>query len=168
MEKDLFKILKELKQIQPDSDYSRQSRLLILNSNRPEILVKSPELRRNRFADVLAFNPARLALALGVFVIFIIGTVYYVNSQLNQNNLVVKAGEMNDSIQIKLNEIKYLLENKPVTSENISTVQVMLGKAIDELKEASNFDGDLDNSLEKIKSAQEIFSQIDTLLKIQN
>lgn len=168
MEKDLFKILKELKQIQPDSDYSKQSRLLILNSNRTDVLVKSPELRRNWFADILVFNSARLVLALGIFVIFIIGTVYYINNRLNQNNLVVKASEINDSIQVKLNEIRYLLENKPITSKNISTIQVLLEKATNELKAVSTLDGNLDKSLEKIKSAQEIFSQIDALLKTQN
>jgi len=33
MEKDLFKILKQLQNIQPDLDYSNQSRLLILLKN---------------------------------------------------------------------------------------------------------------------------------------
>lgn len=174
MSQDLFKILKELKRIQPDPDYSRQSRLLILSPKRPDALIEGPELRQGWVTDILnSFYSARLAFAAGIAVILILaaGSVYYTNNQLNQNNLVVKASEMNASIQVKLNEIKYLLENKSINPLNILAIQILLEKANKELKEVSTLDlegKDLDKSLEKIKSAQEIFYQIDILLKPQN
>lgn len=171
MNQDLFKILKELKQIQPDPDYLRQSRLLILNSKRPDGLVRGPELRQGWVTDILnSFYSARLAFAAGMAVILILaaGSIYYINNQLNQNNLVVKASEMNASIQVKLNEIRYLLENKSINPLNILAIQTLLEKATKELKEVSVLDSegkDLSESLEKIKSAQEIFYQIDEILK---
>jgi membrane protein insertase Oxa1/YidC/SpoIIIJ len=175
MNQDLFKTLKELKQIQPDSDYSRQSRLLILNSkNEVDVLIKNPVSRSGWFSDILNnFYSVKLAFATGMALVLILiaGSVYYINNQLNQNNLVVKASEMNASIQVKLNEIKYLLENKPASLSNAITIQTLLEKATKELKEVSTLDlegRDMAESLEKIKSAQEIFYQIDILLKAQN
>jgi hypothetical protein len=170
MKQDLFKTLKELKQIQPDSAYSRQSRLLILNS-KP---VSQPVSRAGWFSDVLSnLYPARLAFAAGAIIVLlaVAGSVYYFNNRLNQNNLVVRASEMNASIQVKLNEIKYLLENKSVDFENILTTQALLEKAINELKAIpalNSENGDLSESLDKIKSVQEIFYQIDEMLQAQN
>jgi hypothetical protein len=172
MNQDLFKILKELKQIQSDPDYSRQSRLLILNSKKEvDVLIKSPVPKSGWFSDVLNnFYSVKLAFVAGITLVLILitGSVYYINNQLNQNNLVVKASEMNASIQVKLNEIRYLLENKSINPLNILAIQTLLEKATKELKEVSVLDSegkDLSESLEKIKSAQEIFYQIDTLLK---
>lgn len=175
MEKDLFKILKELKNIQPDSDYSRQSRFLILAQTRNDA-EKDAELRGKTvgqkawLADILrVFYPAKLALAVGIIILMLIvsGTVYYINNQLNQNDLVVKASEMNASIHVKLNEIKYLLENNPQSdTESILAIQVLLEKAANELKEVSALGNkDLNESLKKIKSSQEALEQIDALLK---
>ena len=175
MNQDLFKILKELKQIQPDPDYSRQSRLLILNSKKEvDVLIKSPVPKSGWFSDVLNnFYSVKLAFVAGITLVLILitGSVYYINNQLNQNNLVVKASEMNASIQVKLNEIRYLLENKSINPLNILAIQTLLEKAAKELKEVSVLDSegkDLSESLEKIKSAQEIFYQIDILLKAQD
>jgi hypothetical protein len=175
MNQDLFKILKELKQIQSDPDYSRQSRLLILNSKKEvDVLIKSPVPKSGWFSDVLNnFYSVKLAFVAGITLVLILitGSVYYINNQLNQNNLVVKASEMNASIQVKLNEIRYLLENKSINPLNILAIQTLLEKATKELKEVSVLDSegkDLSESLEKIKSAQEIFYQIDTLLKAQD
>lgn len=175
MDKKLLKILKELKNIQPDPDYSRRSRFLLLNSEGPTAQIKDRRGGRGGLVSALNglfFNagPVKLAFAVGVVIILVLiaGSVYRINNQLNQNNLVVKASEMNASIQVKLNEIKYLLENKPTDSKNILTVQELLGKATQELREVAAFDlnkgEDLSKSLEKIKSAQEIFYQIDALL----
>jgi len=158
MDKELLKILKELKQVRPDPAYSRQSRLLILG----------PEVKQGGVIDILSnFYSVRLALAgIAIVLILVAGSVYYINNQLKQNDLVVKASEMNTSIQVKLNEIKYLLENKPVNASDASTIQALLEKAVTELKEASNSStSTLDVSLEKIKSAQETLYQIDALLK---
>jgi len=111
----------------------------------------------------------RLAFATGIALVLILiaGSVYYINNQLNQNNLVVKASEMNASIQVKLNEIKYLLETSPqIDFSQISTIQALLEKAANELKEVSALgDKDLNESLKKIDSTREILYQIDEILQ---
>ncbi|PJB83766.1 hypothetical protein CO087_01060 [Candidatus Wolfebacteria bacterium CG_4_9_14_0_8_um_filter_39_46] len=165
MDKDLFKVLKELKNIQPDLDYSKQSRLLLLAQTRNDA-EKDAELRGNIFR---VFYPAKLALAVGIVILILVisGGVYYINNQLNQNDLVVKASEMNASIQVKLNEIRYLLKNNPQPdTESILAIQVLLEKAANELKEVSALgDKDLNESLKKIDSTREILYQIDDILK---
>jgi len=171
MDDKLIKILKELKNIQPDPDYSKRSRLLILQSARTKEN-QDADLGRQKVwpAEILRIlYPAKLAFVVGIAILIlaISGGVYYINNQLNQKDLVVKASEMNASIQIKLNEIKYLLENQPqVDPAKISTIQGLLQKASNELKEVSALgDKDLDESLRKIKSSQEILEQVDALLK---
>jgi len=171
MSQDLFKILKELKNIQPDSDYSRQSRFLILQSARINA-DQDADLRGQKawLVEILrVLYPAKLALGVGIVILIltISGGVYYINNQLNQRNLVVQASEMNASIQVKLNEIKYLLETSPqIDSSQISTIQVLLEKAANELKETSALGNkDLNESLRKIKSSQEALEQIDVLLR---
>jgi hypothetical protein len=168
MSQDLFKILKELKNIQPDPDYSKQSRLLILQ-NVPARQAGTYMEKRGGLADILRFlYPAKLALAVGIIILILVisGGVYYINNQSNQRNLVVRASEMNASIQVKLNEIKYVLENKPqLDVENILIIQELLEKAANELKEVSALGNkDLNESLRKIKSSQEALEQIDALL----
>ncbi len=159
MNKDLFKILKELQQIKPDPNYSRQSRLLIVGL-REKLDITAKSLFLNFFS-------ARFKMAIGTaltLILMISGTIYYIN-QLNQQKLVAKANEINSSIQIKLDEFKYILENKPqVDSTTISNVQTLLEKANNELKEASTLNN-LEEALQKIKSAQEIFLQINSALK---
>ncbi len=159
MNKDLFKILKELQQIKPDPNYSRQSRLLIVGL-REKLDITAKSLFLNFFS-------VRFKMAIGTaltLILMISGTIYYIN-QLNQQKLVAKANEINSSIQIKLDEFKYILENKPqVDSTTISNVQTLLEKANNELKEASTLNN-LEEALQKIKSAQEIFLQINSALK---
>ncbi len=152
---DLYKILKDLNQIKPDSDYSRRSRTLILYTGNNLKILNFPVLKMAMVA---------------VFVLFLIifGGVYYTN-QLNQEKLIVKASEINTSIQIKLDEIKYILENKPqLNLSDISTIQTLLDEANKELKEASVLSvksEKLGEVLEKIKSAQEDFLKINSMLK---
>lgn len=171
MDKDLFKVLKELKNIQPDLDYSKRSRLLILAQTR-NYAEENVELRGQKIwlANILrVFYPTKLALAVGIIILVLVisGGVYYINNQLNQNDLVVKASEINASIQIKLNEIRYLLENNPQpNTESMLAIHVLLEKAANELKEVSALgDKDLNESLRKIKSSQEALEQIDDILK---
>ena len=174
MNQDLFKILKELKNIQPDPDYSKQSRFLILQSARRKE-DQDVDLRGQKawLAEVLRIlYPAKLAFVVGIVVILILAIsegIYYFNNQLNQKDLVVKASEMNAAIQIKLNEIKYLLESEnqsQIDQNKISAIQELLGKAANELKDVSASEGkNLDESLRKIKSSQEIIEQVDALLK---
>ncbi|MBN2198161.1 hypothetical protein JW698_03185 [Candidatus Wolfebacteria bacterium] len=176
MEKDLLKNLKELKKIKPDSDYSKQSRFLILQSS-PEF--SKIEKRRllsgqffGNFSKNLVLSPIRMTISVAIIVLMFAVSIgaYYANNQFNQNNFVVKASEMNNSIQVKLNEIKYLLENKPYPDvERALMIQNFLEEAANKLKEIPSLseNKNLDESLEKIELAQEILSQIDLLLKNQ-
>ena len=163
MNKDLFEILKGLKNIAPDPDYSKKSRFLILSQQKSQTSPSSYNLLK-------LISPLRFAMALGILIALMIsGGVYYVDKS-NKDELMVRAGELNGSIQVKLNEIKYLLEsnNRPLTGEDISQIQVLLNKTTDELKEALNLNQnneDLEKSLEKIKAAQEILLNIDAALK---
>ena len=174
MNKDLSVILKELKKIQPDPGYSKRSRLLILQNAPACRQAGTYAEKKTWLADILrTFYPAKLAFAAGVAVILLLvvsGSVYYVNNQLNQRNLVVRASEMNDSIQIRLNEIKYFLENnsQQLNIGNFYAIQGLLDKITTELKEASLLsleNKNLEESLQKIKSVQETLLQIDALLK---
>ncbi len=174
MEEKLIKILKEMRSIRPEADYSARSKNFILNSikdvdAKPEIILKSG------LGDVLrSLSFYKPALAVGTATLLIIMTagVFYVNNSVNKNDLVVRASEVNASIQVRLNEIKYLLESKSdIDSASIATIQSMLEKAADNLKEvsaSSSANKSLAESLKKIKTTEEILCQIDTLLKEQN
>ncbi len=174
MEKDLLKNLKELKNIQPDGDYSRHSRLLILQTSRDSVKTKEIRLPLGAVLSNLSrvLNPTKLALSAGIIILTfaVSGTVYYVNSWSNQKNLVVRASEINASIQVKLDEIRYLLENKPqLNPESVLEIQLLLEKAANELKEIPvSGNKNLDKSLKNIESAQDILYRIDVLLKDQN
>ena len=176
MNRDLFKILKELKQVQPNPDYSKRSKLFILNSQKStDFMTENQVLKPKQLGDILSiFRSYKPAFATGTIAFLIIAavSVYYINNSLNKNNLVVKAGEINASIQVRLDEIKYLLGNKPnLDSANALVVQVMLEKAANNLKEVSSFgseNNNLSESLDKIKSTEDLLYQIDTILKAQN
>ncbi len=157
MEQELFKILRELKQIQPNADYSKRSRALILGAKtfRHWQWIYSP-----KFAMVTAMAV--------VLILMISGSFYYIKIQSNQEDLVVRASELNSSIQIKLNEIKYFIENDQISPGAISTIQTLLEEATNDLQEASKLslkEEELEKSLQKLKLAQEILLQIDSLLK---
>lgn len=168
MNKDLFKILKELREIQPASDYSAKSRLLIVSSEKPE--------RKTGggwgYSFGLNFN-ASAVLAPAVFsILIILSGIYGFNyfGERNRQSLIVRAGETNESIQIKLDEIKYLLEQGPVfVSPNAAEIQRLLGEAEVNLKEALAFNpengGDLEEFLNKLKSAEENLSKINSFIQ---
>lgn len=170
----LTKILKELKQIQPDPDYSSRSRVLILNS---KITSSKTEFQKGWFSQIAeifdGFQLMKTAAITAVILVLIAsGGVYYYLYQFyqsNQEELVVKAGEINNSIQIKLDEIKYILEQKSsmINAPTSDDIQILLGKAALELEEASKLNGDgknIEELLKKIKSAEELLFQIDSLL----
>ncbi len=163
MNKELLTILKELKNIGPDPDYSKKSRFLILSRQKPETNSVSPNPLR--FMNLLRFSAV-----LGVLIALVISGSLYYSGKSNKDELMVRAGELNGSIQVKLNEIKYLLENnnRHLNTKEIVAVQTMLDKTANELKEAGDLNKnneDLKKSLEKIKAAQETLLQIDAMLK---
>lgn len=167
MNKDLFKILKELREIQPASDYSAKSRLLIVSSAKSEKKAKG----WGYGFDFNLFDKTFLAPAL-VSILIIVSGIYGFNyfGEKNRQSLIVRAGETNESIQIKLDEIKYLLEQGPVfVSPNAAEIQRLLGEAEVNLKEALAFNpengGDLQEFLNKLKSAEENLSKINSLIQ---
>lgn len=165
MDEKLLKILKDLKQIRPNADYSRQSRLLILASKQEPVM---PAKKYGWLGDILAYpnNLKLAAVVAGVLLLVAYGGFYYVN-QLNKNNLVVRASELNNSIQIKLDEIQYFINNDGLTTEKISNIQTLLDETVKDLNEASSLttSQNMEESLQKIKSVQEILNQIDALVK---
>lgn len=167
MDNNLFKIFKELKEIQPDADYSHKSKTLLLS----EI---GANKRRVSLADIFSsFYSNKLALGVAssvVLLLIISGGVYYIKNQLNQNDLVVKASETNASIQVKLNEIQYLLENHAsIDANQISAIKAMLQNSADDLKAAlSSKPEELDKSLQKLKAAEEMLYQIDQIYRSIN
>lgn len=165
MDEELFKILKELKGIEPDYDYARRSRLLIVGEEKES----GPKAKVGLFEVLKSFSSSRMALTAEIaalVIIFILAGVYYAH-QSNQN-LVVQANELNTTIQLKLNEItSYLNSQTAVNPSRISEVNLLLQKAAADLNEA-NADlkiGKLEESLAKMKSAQEEFSQIELIIR---
>ena len=159
---ELIKLLKQLRKIEPDPAYSERSLNLILSSGRPvkrETGFKEagfwawliqPSFRRTLAAEVSGF----------VIILIILG-VYYFQLQ-NKNSLVVQADEINASIQLKLNEIQYLIQNDNLETSTTSSLAISLGQAEEELKiaEAELQNNDIEKSLEKIKAVQKIFEEI--------
>ena len=161
MNKNLLENLKELRQIQPGSDYSARSRFLILAE--PTTTGNLPVFKITQ----IFYRPAFAIGLISIFFLMALGGIYQIIKP-SQNDLVVRANEINGSIQVKLNEIKYLIEHNDINAENILDIQTLLEKTTNELKEASTLsqkNKDLGKSLEKIKSAQEILLQINALLK---
>jgi len=165
MNEDLEKILKELKRIQPDVDYTKRSRAIILATGRAVDRESSRAMNRWQWI----FSPTFvLATATAAAIILVLAASSWLYLQSNQEDLVVRASELNSSIQIKLNEIKYSLENDRADLETISAIQNLLGEATGELENASKIGfnkENLEESLQKLKSAQQILIQIDKMLK---
>lgn len=85
-----------------------------------------------------------------------------------QKGLTAEAEELNHSIQIKLSEIKYYLETQStIDADTAATLQIQLQKITDELEEANALTSQLklEESLEKIKSAEQILSAINGLIR---
>ncbi len=168
MDKDLTKILNELKSISPDAGYSARSRNLLLaeiNANTN----KRTALKRFSLADVFAIAYSRrpvyvIAATAFALILVISSSAFYTINEIDKHDFVVKAGEVNNSIQVKLDEIKYLLGSKEIDYNKGVVIQTMLLGATEDLKKAFE-EKDTDKSLEKIKSAQETLYKIDALLQ---
>ena len=165
MNNNLFKILQELKKIQPDADYSHKSKTLLLS----EI---GADKKRLTLADIFSSfysNKLVLGAVSSVVLLLIISSgIYYVKSSLNQSDLVVKASETNASIQVKLNEIQYLLQNNAssIDANQILAIQAMLQNSADNLQAAlSSKPEEFDKSLQKLKEAEEMLYKVDQIYR---
>lgn len=165
MERDIFKTLKELRKIEPESDYAKRSRSLIL-SYRSELEIKP----NNFFGFLRDFQSKRFAVLSEVMAIFVVASlagVYYFK-EMSRNSMVVQADELNNSIQLKINEINYLLKNQsPTSTSDINSLKESLKNAETELNQAaSNLKGNnLEDSLAKIKSTEKMFQAIEARIK---
>ncbi|MEK7062228.1 MAG: hypothetical protein AAB940_00595 [Patescibacteria group bacterium] len=168
MNNELFIILKELKNIQPNSEYSQQSRNFILAS--PQINASNNKLT---VADVLSWfnfkHSAILAGAVAIFIFIILWTVSYLPG--NKNSLVAEANGINASIQIKLDEIGYHLDSQKIDFSMATNIQNLLKITTDELiqaqEELKNNPEKLKESVGRIKKAEQDISKINSLLKEQ-
>jgi len=163
MNNDLFKILKELKEIRPNTDYSKRSRKMLLLEIEPE------KGYRFKFGDILTniYSHKFILSTVSAIVLLLIisGGVFYIKNQTNESDLVAKASEANASIQVKLNQIQYLIKNPDnnFDAAKIVAIQALLQRAADDLRAAvSSNSQDLNQSLEKIKAVQEMLDQIGT------
>ncbi|TRZ64344.1 MAG: hypothetical protein D4Q79_01735 [Spirochaetia bacterium] len=166
MNKDLVKILSELKSIAPDADYSAKLRNLLLAEINTD---KRTAPERFSLADVLVAVYSRrpiyvIAATAFALILIVSSSAFYTVNEINKHDFVVKAGEVNNSIQVKLDEIKYLLGSKEIDYNKSVIIQTMLLGATEDLKKASE-EKDTNKSLEKIKSAQETLYKIDVLLQ---
>lgn len=168
MNKDLYTILKELKNIRPDSGYSKQSLQLILSS--PQISADNNNGRLT-IADVLNWlNFKHLTMSAGAiaaFIFVILWAVSYLPG--NKNSLIAEADEINASIQVKLDEVEYHLNNQIIDSPTADNIQNLLKETIDELIKAQNGLSSnpekLKEIIEKIKKAEQDMSEINQLLQ---
>lgn len=163
MEEKLIKILKEARQIQPDSDYSRNSKMLILASNR---FVSAQTAGFNIFNKFNVFNKLTISSATVAILSVVLITGYYFNST-NENEIIARANEINASIQVKLTEIQYLLNHKTDAADAVNDIQILLIEATTNLEEAEKLvaEGKTEEAFDKIKKAQEIFVKIDDLAR---
>ncbi|MBI2515029.1 hypothetical protein HYV91_02490 [Candidatus Wolfebacteria bacterium] len=161
MNKNLLTYLKELRKIEPDSAYSARSRFLILASG--------PKAEKARFFDVLKTFRLQTSLEIGGAVVISTLLIFYFTHQARKDALVVQADEINASIQLKLNEIKYILQNKP-SSENVSPgpkIDILLQEAVNDFKiaEENLKNNNIEESLEKIKETREILTKIERAIR---
>ena len=166
MDKDLIKILNELKNVAPDAGYSAKSRNLLLAEINAD---KRTAPKKFSLADILVAVYSRrpiyvIAATAFALILIVSSSAFYMINKMDRQDFVVKAGEVNNSIQVKLDEIKYLLGSKEIDYNKGVVIQTMLLEATEELKQASE-ESDSNKSLEKIKSAQETLYKIDALLQ---
>lgn len=162
---DFQKILKELRNIKPDAQYSENSKYLILSSKQS----RNPEFKKGFFESIYSIKLPKTIAASGlvaIFALIIIVTVSYI-SKPNQNGFIAEADEVNSSIQIKLDDIKYYIDDKQnFATSTASQVLTILNNAKTELEQARDISStDTEEALNKIKNAQRIFSEMDSLLK---
>ena len=160
----IFEVLKELKNIKPDQEYAKQSRYLILSQTpQTDKKITVAEI----FDWIFIHRLATAASLISVFILLVVLSISYLPG--NKNSLVAEADEINASIQIKLNDIGYQLQNPAeINIEEIPSVQKKLEEITKLMEEAQtlneNKDKKIEEYLEKIKAAQTLLTEIEWLL----
>ena len=117
MESDkILKILKEVRKIVPNSDFTKKSRFLVLSSQPDEISSENPALvPTTSFGNfALIFKASSFSLAGVLLLVFI----YYIGMQisplflpgLNYKNIIAEADSVNSQINIQLSQLRYFKE----------------------------------------------------------
>ncbi len=157
---DSIKQLKTLRSVSPDPDYSAHSRNLIL-SERPTLARKQKEhssmfmiAKRQTTAIILS---SALVVLTGFF------GISYLKEIFTESSSVAKANEINSSIQIKLDEIKYFIETSaPMGKHAADRTNTMLSEAKKELEAATDSlkKDDVKDFMVKIRASQEIIAKM--------
>lgn len=165
MEEKLAKILKELKKIEPHPHYSLRSRSLILSHK------KEPG-KTGLFSFLAHFQEMRFALGAEIatmVLVAILATGYYAYEfNKNRNDLVVQANEINSSIQLKLNEIQYIIKTQSPKGTLSSDIAALLNSATDDLNKAKSDlnNNKMESAVQNIKSSESTFKDIEAKLGI--
>jgi len=127
-EEKLIKILSEFKSIEPESGYSKKSRVLLLSLVKPET---TPFITTFSFRSIFDFLRVSAVTAFGIILLLtIFGGVSYVNKNfspillpgLDQKSVITEADEINNSINVTLKEITYLDNSTAATNNQIDQV----------------------------------------------
>ena len=166
-DKDLINNLKKLQSITPDAEYSSRSRLLILSLKKEFSRAEKLSPYGWFFGN---FYLSRLAPSFGIIItIAAISYVAFSYLPTQQKRLVAEANEVNAEIQINLDDIQYYFNNNREISQSDTTAIIdLLQKSVDELNDAKNISSDKENieeTLIKIKNAQETLIKINELIK---
>ncbi len=121
--------LKNLKEIQPDKEYSQSSLSFILNS--PQ--TSTPKLFKISLLWQKTFNSLKLSSSLavaGVLVLVVFISALYLNTVvsplilpgLNTSNISAEADQIDQSININLNEINYHKLSQEITQKTLEKI----------------------------------------------
>lgn len=134
---DIIKQLQELRRIEPDIGYVRDSRRLVLASR------NTPLPRQSIFAGIaqslgLAFETALVA---ALFLVVILGGVFGLSKSfflptlqgIDEKALVTEADAINYDIHLKLNEIAYFGVHKTSTERVVALDAKRIGSGREEL-----------------------------------
>ncbi len=172
MNKDLLTILKELKNIQPNAEYAKRSKMLVLTSSQ-----NNNSIEKTLYPKPYTLNPIlnwfnlkhsiMVSGAVATLIFIILWTASYLPG--NKNGLVAEANEINASIQIKLNEVGYHLNNQVIDSSTAADIQNLLKETVGELtkaqEELNSDQNKLKEVVEKIKEAEKNIAEINKLLQ---
>ncbi len=167
---DIERLLKELNTIRPDEAYAAESRKVLLQKlggrSFPAHTTSDGAGFWSSFRAILVTRSALVAEATTLVALVAVLGIYVNRSSDEQ--LVAQANEVNSSIQVKLDEIKYLLDKPaPLGPEETKNVTAFLSEAETALKEATAEiqNDNLEDSLAKMKAAEEAFSKIEGIAK---
>ena len=120
-EKEIIKDLQGLRTITPDSDYIKNSRSLILSSGKVTAL-HAPKAM-NVLTQGLNFALSTTFLAAALFIIILGGSLNLLKTiflppleGVGSQSLITEANTISQDIDIRLKEIDYLTEERPVVA----------------------------------------------------